>query len=196
MIASIRGKILAKKPQCIVEVGGVGFELFVPERDLAVLEEGMQDVPFFTYLFVREDRLNLFGFLSQEDRRLFLKLIDVSGIGPKIALGMLSANSAEEIVSAIRRSELALLVSMPGLGRRTAERLVMELKDKLEDFVIPVEEPEYAPSIREEVVLALTALGMGRAAVERALEHVEWTEFKEPSVEQVVREALKHVDGY
>ncbi|MBI4720954.1 MAG: Holliday junction branch migration protein RuvA, partial [Chitinivibrionia bacterium] len=169
MIASVQGRILAVRPRCIVEVGGIGLELHVPERDLDFLDEGMQDAAFHTYLHVREDRLALYGFLRRDDRELFLRLIDVSGIGPKMALGILSAKPAAQIVAAIRGEEIGSLVSIPGLGRKTAERLVMELKEKLDDIAAAGAEPEHPASIREEAILALTALGMTKVAAERAL---------------------------
>jgi Holliday junction DNA helicase RuvA len=195
MIASIQGKIVTTRPRCIVAVGGIGLELNVPERDLDFLDDGMTDVGFHTYLYVREDRLSLYGFLRRDDRELFLKLLDVSGIGPKVALALLSTHPAGKIVAAVKREDVAALVTVPGLGKKTAERLIMELKDKLDTFAIPEIEPEHPASVREEVIRALTALGMGKSAAERALENIDWGALDEPSVETVVREALKYTGG-
>jgi Holliday junction DNA helicase RuvA len=195
MIASVQGKIIAVRPRCVVGVGGIGLELHAPERDLDLLDEGMQEVAFHTYLYVREDRLTLYGFLRREDRELFLRLLDVSGFGPKLSLGILSAKPAAEVIAAIRGEEPGVLVSIPGLGRKTAERLVMELKDKLDDFAAAVPEPKGPASIRDEVILALTALGMSRAAAERALERIDWSELADGSVAEAVREALRTTGG-
>lgn len=195
MIASVKGTVAAIDPRCIIVVGGVGLEVHAPERDLALLEEGMTEVAFFTHLYVREDRLVLYGFLRREDRELFSKLLAVSGIGPKVALAMLSTHHAGQIVAAVRREDIAVLVAVPGLGKKTAERLVMELKDKLEDIEAGSAETERPSSVRDEALLALTALGMARSAAERALESIDWGSMDDPGVEIVVREALKHTGG-
>lgn len=196
MIASIKGTVTATRPRCIVSVGGIGLELNIPERDLDLLDEGMSEVSFYTYLYVREDRLVLYGFLRRDDRELFGKLLNVSGIGPKVALGILSTHRAGQIVTAVRRGDVATLVAVPGLGKKTADRLIMELKDKLDELDISDAAPEQPASVRDEAILALTALGMGRSAAERALESIDWSKLEDPSVEMVVREALKHAGGF
>ena len=194
MIARLRGRVVASQPQCVVDVGGVGFELLIPEKDREQLRPEDADAQFYTYLYVREDRLNLFGFLHREDRDLFLRLIDVSGVGPKLALGVLSLYPCEQIVSAIRRQDVAFLQKMPGLGRKTAERVCMELAEKLDD-IAPREAPAAPASgsrLRDEVILALASLGMTRHAAEATLTRMNWTPDETTSVEEVVREALRY----
>jgi Holliday junction DNA helicase RuvA len=195
MIASVKGTIAATHPRCIIVVGGVGLEVHVPERDLALLDEGMTEVALFTHLYVREDRLVLYGFLRPEDRELFSRLLSVSGIGPKVALAMLSTHQAGQIITAVQHEDIAVLVAVPGLGRKTAERLVMELKDKLEGLVAEGAAVGRPSTVRDEALLALTALGMARSAAERALESIDWGSMDDPGVEIVVREALKHTGG-
>jgi Holliday junction DNA helicase RuvA len=176
----------------VVDVGGVGFELLVTERDRGSLAQAVGEVSFFTYTYVREDRLSLFGFLKAEDRELFVRLIEVSGIGPRIALGIMSEQSAENIVRAIRGEDNAFLCRLPGLGKKTAERLIMELKDKLRDVEVEAGEGEIAPALREEAILALTSLGMTRMAVQQLLARIDWTDSDMTSVEAIVREALRN----
>lgn len=196
MIATIKGTVAAVRPNCIVTVGGIGLELHIPERDCDLLDEGMGEVSFHTFLYVREDRLVLYGFLRREDRELFCRLLKVSGIGPKVALGMLSTHRAGQIAAAIQHGDVQTLVAVPGLGRKTAERLIVELKDKLEEIASAGAKPEQPASVRDEAILALTTLGMGKSAAERALEDIDWGALEEPSVEVVVREALKHAGGF
>jgi Holliday junction DNA helicase RuvA len=193
MIAQLRGRLLSAHPTCVVEVGGVGFEVMVPEKDRESLSPDDSDVLFHTYLYVREDRLTLFGFLHQQDRELFMKLIDVTGIGPKLALGMIALHPAGRIVSAIKGGDNAFLRSLPGLGKKTAERVVIELADKLDDIEAAGEAVQAPSAIKDEVILALTSLGMSRRSAELALEKLSWRPDDDSiSVEEVVKEALKY----
>lgn len=190
MIAFVEGKLVAKEPRCLVSLGGIALELNVPSRDLDSLAADGTKVGFHTYLYVREDRLALYGFLDRRDRELFTKLIEVSGVGPKIALGLLSHQRAGRIAAAIQSGDTGFLCSLPGLGRRTAERLVTELKDKLEAPVVG-EQADERERIREEVIRALTSLGMSRSAAEEAVAQVKMEQLDPPTVEEVVKEALK-----
>lgn len=193
MIAHIQGRLLSAGPTCVVDVGGVGFALLIPEKDRESLSPDDSEVLFHTYLYVREDRLTLFGFLREMDRRLFLKLIDVSGIGPKLALGMISLHPCDRIAAAIKNGDSAFLRSLPGLGKKTAERLVVELADKLEDVETTPEKPGAPSAIRDDVILALTSLGMTKHAAEAALDRMKrWPDDESVSVEDVVKEALKY----
>ncbi len=192
MISRLRGTLLAVSPSCVVSVGGVGFELQIPDKDRSLLSKSSGEVAFFTYLYVREDRLTLFGFLRDEDRELFVKLIGVSGIGPRIALGVLSEHSAARIIRAIRAEDHAFLCRVPGLGRKTAERVIIDLKDKLPAAGIEVEAGGPVSALREEALLALASLGMPRMAAQRALEKVDWSAVDDSSLESIVRAALKH----
>jgi len=195
VIARIRGRVVAADPKCVVEVGGVGFELAIPEKDRESLSPVEGETTFHTHLVVREDRLSLFGFLHRDDRELFLRLIEVSGVGPKLALALLSTHSAGRIVGAIKNGESGFLSKIPGIGRKTAERLAVELGDKLDDLATGVEPERPASSIRDEVILALTSLGMTRGAAEGALERMAWRPDEDTTVEDVVRRALKYASG-
>jgi Holliday junction DNA helicase RuvA len=184
--------LISAHPECIIDVGGVGFELMIPERDRESLSPSDTEIEFFTYLYVREDRLVLYGFRTKLDRELFTRLIDVSGIGPKLALGMLADHPASRVAAAIKGKDTAFLKSLPGLGKKTAERLSMELADKLDDIESAPVRTEAPSGIREEVILALTSLGMSKHAAESALDKMNWHPDESVGLEEVVREALKY----
>ena len=197
MIARLQGLLIQATPTCVVGVGGIGFELQIPEKDRGFLTAATGEVTFHTYLYVREDRLTLFGFLRHEERELFTRLIDVSGIGPRIALGTMAEHTSEHIVQAIVTEDHAFLCMLPGLGRKTAERLTVDLKDKLGDLASGAEVlgDEEIPSIRKEAMLALTTLGMQRSAAERALNRIDWQSEGTQNLEAVIKQALKHGSG-
>lgn len=195
MIARIRGRVVSSEPKCVVEVGGIGLELAIPDKDRESLSPVDGETTFHTHLVVREDRLSLFGFLHREDRELFLRLIEVSGVGPKLALAALATHTAARVATAIRAGESGFLSTIPGIGRKTAERIVVELADKLDDIAATPEAPTPASSVREEVLLALASLGMTRAAAESALERMAWRADEAATVEDVVRRALKYATG-
>ena len=133
MIAHLRGKLLAKHPnQAIVETGGVGYDVVISVPTFSELPAAGRDVALFIHTHVREDAIALFGFLRAEEKQLFEKLISVSGIGPKLAITILSGMPTPEMVSAIRGNDVARLTRIPGIGKKTAERMVLELRDKLE----------------------------------------------------------------
>ena len=136
MIALLTGTLALKEADRVVvkTASGVGYECFVPTRSLAALPAPGQLVELYTHLVVREDALTLFGFTTLAERRVFQRLITVSGVGPKLALATLSQLSAERVVRAIREHDLAALSSVSGVGRKTAERVVLELKDKTDDL--------------------------------------------------------------
>lgn len=192
MIAQVRGRVISAHPRCVVEVGGLGLELLIPEKDRESLSPDDGEVRFHTYLHVREDRLVLFGFRQRADRELFLRLIDVSGVGPKLALAVLSLHPAERVVSAIKGRDVAFLTRLPGLGKKTAERIVMELGDKLGDLAAAETAPPGSSNMREEVVMALASLGMTRGAAESALDKMNWRDDDTMTVEEIVREALRY----
>src|SRR5579864_6498666 len=133
MIALIRGKLLEKHPnQAIVEAGGVGYDVLIPISTFSALPETGAEVRLRIHTHVREDALALFGFLTSEEKSIFEKLISVSGIGPSLAVKVLSGMATSDLIPAIRNGSVELLVRIPGVGRKTAERIVLELKDKLE----------------------------------------------------------------
>jgi len=169
MIAHLRGKLISKHPnQAIVEAGGVGYEVNISIPTFSGLPGLGADVALFIYTHVREDALALFGFLRSEDKQLFEKLLSVSGIGPKLAITILSGMPADAMVAAIKGNNLAALTRIPGIGKKTAERLVLELRDKLDAFTTPAAIAAVSP-VQEDVISALVNLGYQRGLVEKTL---------------------------
>ena len=173
MIAHLKGTILEKHPnQVIVDVGGVGYDVTIPVSAYSSLPEKGSVVQLFIHTQVREDVLALYGFISARDKALFEKLITVSGIGPKLAITALSGLSSEDLASAIRSGSLEQLVRIPGVGKKTAERMVLELRDKLDliGATAQAAQPRSAFNATEEdVISALMNFGATRAAAEAAL---------------------------
>ena len=169
MIAHLRGKLIAKHPnQAIVETAGVGYEVTISVPTFSELPALGREVALFIHTHVREDAIALFGFLRAEEKQLFEKLISVSGIGPKLAITILSGMPTPDMVSAIRGNDIARLTRIPGIGKKTAERMVLELRDKLEGFGATATVPATTPA-EEDVLSALVNLGYQRAAAERAV---------------------------
>jgi Holliday junction DNA helicase RuvA len=171
MIAHLRGKLLAKHPnQAIVEAAGVGYDVTISVPTFSDLPAAGTEVALHIHTHVREDLIALYGFLRPSEKLLFEKLITVSGIGPKLAITILSGMAADEMVGAIRGNDVARLTRIPGIGKKTAERMVLELRDKL-----PQAGPASAPAVpamsatEQDVLSALLNLGYQRAAVEKAL---------------------------
>ena len=191
MIAHLRGKLLDKHPNhVIVETGGVGYDVTISVSTFSELPSLGSEVALFIYTHVREDALALYGFFRPEEKNIFEKLISVSGIGPKLAVTILSGMVSDELGEAIRSNNLARLTKIPGVGRKTAERLVLELRDKMppagKDSVTVV--PSLS-AIDEDVLSALMNLGYQRAAAEKALAGVT-REKSGDSFEAVFRRAL------
>ena len=169
MIAHLRGKLLAKHPnQAIVETAGVGYDVTITVPTFSDLPASGSEVALFIHTHVREDALSLFGFLRAAEKQLFEKLLQVSGIGPKLAITILSGMAATEMVGAIRSGDVARLTRIPGIGKKTAERMILELRDKLEAFG-EAPAPRLATPVEDDVLSALMNLGYQRAAAERAL---------------------------
>jgi Holliday junction DNA helicase RuvA len=176
MIALLRGTLLEKHPnQVIVEAGGVGYDVLIPISTYSALPEAGSEVRLRIHTHVREDALALFGFLTFEEKTIFEKLISVSGIGPSLAVKVLSGMATSELIPAIRNGSVEQLVRIPGVGRKTAERMVLELKDKLEGigtYAAPGAPATPAPSLsalEQDVLSALLNLGCNRAAAEAAV---------------------------
>ncbi|MBZ5528869.1 MAG: Holliday junction branch migration protein RuvA [Acidobacteriia bacterium] len=173
MIAQLRGSLADKRPnQVILDVAGVGYLVHIPLSTFSALGELRAEVTLLIHMHVREDALSLYGFLSSREKHLFEMLLSASGVGPSLALKILSGMSVEELVPAIRAGDVARLTRIPGVGKKTAERMVVELKDKLEAVAIEHERP--APSspagAAADVVSALTNLGYDPRAAETAVE--------------------------
>lgn len=202
MIAHLSGKLIDKHATSVVlDVNGVGYEVTIPVTTFYDLEEAGQTVSLRVYTHVREDALQLFGFKTLRERELFTLLIAVSGIGPKSAIAMLSGMSADEIITAIRQNNLARLTSIPGLGKKTAERLVIELRDKMTKLSSPALDEGLASasapgsagsedSLREDALSALINLGYQRAAAEKTVA-AAMQEGGGLSVELILRRSLR-----
>jgi len=194
MIAHIRGTILEKHPnQVIVESGGVGYDVTIPISTYSALPEVGAEVRLRIHTHVREDALSLFGFLTQDEKTLFEKLIGVSSIGPKLAVTVLSGLPTPELIGSIRQGQAENLVRIPGVGKKTAERIVLELRDKLDLLAagVPAAQPAATLSALEQDVLsALLNLGCARPAAEAA---VRKAQAQGPAVdfEQYFRRALE-----
>src|SRR5215471_15368657 len=171
MIGQLRGRLAEKRPnQVLVDVGGVGYLVQVPLSTYAALGELHTEVTLLIHTHVREDALALFGFVSSREKHFFELLISASGVGPALALKILSGMSVEELVPAIRCGDLVRLTKIPGVGRKTAERIVVELKDKLEAVAIETEKPMAAPAgVEADVVSALVNLGYDARTAESAV---------------------------
>jgi Holliday junction DNA helicase RuvA len=175
MIAQLRGTLIEKHPnQAIVEVQGVGYDVSIPVSTYSALPGTGAEVKLKVHTHVREDAIALFGFVSQEEKSLFEKLIGVSGIGPKLAITVLSGLAAQDLITAIRSSQTDRLVRIPGVGKKTAERMVLELKDKLDGIggtaiAASVEKPAMMSEVEMDVLSALMNLGCQRGAAETAI---------------------------
>ena len=195
MIALLRGTLVEKNPnQAILETGGVGYDVTIPISTFSKLPEPGSEVRLRIYTHVREDILALYGFLTADEKNLFEKLIGVSGIGPGLAIKVLSGMPAADLLTAIRRNELDRLIRIPGVGKKTAERMVLELRDKLP---APAgEEPSGArPSLSqldEDVLSALANLGCARPAAEAAVRKARATGIPD-DFEPLFRKALEFV---
>lgn len=199
MIASIEGTLRSVDGnRVVVEVGGIGLEMLVPLRAVDALGEPGGRVRLHTHLHVREDALALYGFPEESDRLLFQTLIGVSGVGPKLALAVLSTADAGELARIIRDEKTKALQAIPGVGRKTAERIVLELKDKIDlERYLPAAAAAGTGAARglfDEAVTALESLGLSRASAVAALEAVDVERLGEAyGVEDLVRAALKRI---
>jgi holliday junction DNA helicase RuvA len=187
MIAHLRGKLLAKHPnQAIVETGGVGYDVTISVPTFSDLPDVGSEVALHIHTHVREDVIALYGFLRAGEKQLFEKLITVSGIGPKLAITILSGMAADEMIAAIRGNDLARLTRIPGIGKKTAERLVLELRDKLPAVGGEIPVVSGLSAVEEDVLSALVNLGYQRAAADKAVRAAS----KNGSFEVMFREAL------
>lgn len=197
MIGYLSGKLFDKQANAaIIDVGGVGYEVSIPLSTFYELGEVGDDVELRIYTHVREDAIQLFGFKTVRDRDLYLKLISVQGIGPKSGIAMLSGMNPDEIVAAIRANNLARLTSIPGVGRKTAERMVIELRDKVGDIggfehvVAASGGAVPADAAMDDALSALVNLGYQKAAAEKALKQAT-DEGIEVTVQKLLRRSLQ-----
>ena len=204
MIAHLSGTLLSKQATSVIlDVGGVGYEVMIPLSTFYELEETGSKVQLRIYTHVREDTLQLYGFKTTRERELFMRLISVSGIGPKLGITLLSGMSADEMIASIRTNNLARLTLIPGVGKKTAERLVVELRDKIaslssakleEEFgveagvpTVPTEE-----AVRSDALSALLNLGYQRSAAEKAIT-AALVDGGDVSVESILRRSLRRL---
>jgi Holliday junction DNA helicase RuvA len=204
MIAHLSGTLLSKQATSVIlDVGGVGYEVTIPISTFYELEEPGSKVQLRIYTHVREDALLLYGFKTARERELFMRLISVSGIGPKLGITLLSGMSADEMIASIRTNNLARLTLIPGVGRKTAERLVMELRDKIAALSSPELEEELGarPSVsvtptedtvRADALSALVNLGYQKSAAEKAI-NAAIGEGGDISVESILRRSLRRL---
>jgi len=187
MIAHLRGKLAQKDPsRVVIDVGGVGYEVFIPLTTYASLPNAGAEVSIDIHTHVREDIIALYGFSTRRERSIFEKLMTISGIGPKLAVTILSGGSVEDLVGSIKRSDLARLTAIPGVGRKTGERIILELKDKLQDFA----EAQAKSSVEVDVLSALENLGYNRALAESAMRRAVDGE-RDPAFDALFKRALQ-----
>ncbi|MDS1030001.1 Holliday junction branch migration protein RuvA [Bacillota bacterium LX-D] len=198
MIAFVIGEIYAVQQDIVyVNVNGIGYKIFIPANALSKLPPLGEKVFLHTVFYLREDQVQLYGFLDVEDKELFQILIEVSGIGPKLALGILSATSRIDLVNAILNEKISVLTSLPGVGKKTAQRLIYELKDKLEKLNLNGSllctniEPGIGGGEYEEALEALVSLGYNRKEIEQILYKVYNELEKRSSSEELIKIVLK-----
>jgi Holliday junction DNA helicase RuvA len=197
VIALLRGRLARKDTQeVVVDVAGVGYRVAIPLSTFYRLGEIGAEVTLLTHTHVREDTLALFGFLTPAEQALFERLIAVSGVGPKLAVSILSGIEAPDLVSALKASDVARLTRIPGVGKKTAERLVLELKDKMKGLEAAAQDtpPAAQPSsAREDLVSALVHLGYSRPEAERGVDRA--LKDGEGRFEELLRRSLRILSG-
>lgn len=195
MIAQLRGRILEKQPnRVVVDVHGVGYDVSVPLSTFYGLGEAGADITLRIHTHVREDALLLFGFSTRLEQDLFERLISVSGIGPKVGLAVLSGIEPGDLIAAIHRADLARLTAIPGVGKKTAERIVLELKDRLpkaDHTPAPDGGPAQPSALRDDVLSALVNLGYQRLLAEKAVDAALTS--KSGDFESTLRQALREI---
>ena len=198
MIGFLRGQVIEKAPnRVLVNVNGVGYEVFIPLSTFYDVGDEGSDVALRVHTHVREDALQLFGFLTALERQMFERLISVSGIGPKLAIAVLSGLETRDLVAAVQRADVARLTTIPGVGKKTAERIVLELRDRLSQMAPPVEDDAKpagaeADHLRGDLLSVLQNLGYHRADAERAADAV-LKEDAGRTLESALRDALRRL---
>ncbi len=202
MIGYLRGQLLYKKPNMVVvDVQGVGYEVHIPLTSFYELPGEGNEVVLRIHTHVREDALTLFGFSSQREKEFFLKLISISGIGPKLAVSILSGAKVEELAQAVVEGNIARLTAIPGVGRKTAERVILELKNQLTRFLLP-EQVQATQSyegksdaLQDDILSALVNLGYPKPAAEKAFSTVLNSGESERTFEDLLRHTLRRLAG-
>lgn len=199
MIGSLRGVVaMLAADHCLLENNGVGYRVFMPSISLSQIKTG-QEIRVITYMAVREDAILLYGFLTQEYYQLFLQLTSVSGVGPKVALGVLSAAKPENFYLAIQNRDIKVLTGLPGIGKKMAERLILELKDKVESMdgsgavENVLDSADGANNNTSEAIEVLRALGYTNTEIYPVVKAI--TNCNELSTENIIRQALRNLAG-
>jgi Holliday junction DNA helicase RuvA len=201
MIFAIEGKVVSKAPtEVVIDVGGVNYLVNIPVTVYDKIGDPGSTAKLYTYLIVREEEMVLYGFSTVEEREFFKLLISVSGIGPKMAQAIMSGMSVDELKESIMRGDVSTLVSIPGVGRKTAERVIVELKDKIAKIEFAGKKVEFISTdqveVRNEALLALISLGFTRQVAEKAIRlALKENEKREFTVEELVKLALRHVSS-
>ena len=192
MIASLKGTVERKKPEgLVIDVSGVGYQVSIPLCNLADIPERGENVFLHVYTHVREDTLQLYGFITEEDRNVFIKLISINGIGPKLGLTILSGMPVDRFVETISNEDVALLSTIPGLGKKTASKIILELKGKLPSLDVEVGKSPKDRLHTDDAISALVNLGYKKPVADRAVHQAASTGAE--SVEDIIREALKYL---
>ncbi len=199
MIAWLKGTLFSKAADRIVlDIAGVGYEVIIPFSTYYDLGDVGSSVGLHVYTHVREDTLSLYGFLTTLEKRLFTMLIQVSGVGPRLAIAALSGLPGEELIRALAGGDVVRLSSIPGIGKKTAERLVLELKDKVRTVIVEsgkgAELPALVSTMQSDVVSALVNLGYGRPVAEKAVSQV-MKEVQGGRFEDLLRRSLRRISG-
>jgi len=195
MIDSIRGKLIYKSPTYVrLDVQGVGYGIHVPVSTYQALEKVGEETQLHTYLYVREDALKLYGFKSEEEKEIFELLISVSGIGPRIALGILSGLSIPEFQKALLENDIPKITSIPGIGKKTAQRVILELQEKLPaPGEVTEKGMEEISPVLGDTIQALISLGCKRKEALKAVKKVQADYGEELSLEELIRYALRNL---
>ena len=197
MIAHLIGKLIYKSPDhSIVDVKGIGYKIFTPLSTYYVLPKTGESVTLHIHTRVREDELKLFGFLTEEEQTIFEKLITINKVGPKLALGILSGMSPENLLTAIMNNDAGRLSAIPGVGKKTAERLTLEMKDKLSDLKFEMahqQDTEVPEGPYEDALSALVNLGYKKPQAEKSLKSAYNTIGKDGSLEDLIKESLNNL---
>jgi Holliday junction DNA helicase RuvA len=192
MIARIRGTLAEKMPgEIIVDIAGLGYQVFISLNSFYRLPETGQPVSLFTHTHVREDALQLFGFFEREEKQIFLLLISVAGIGPRLALNVLSGIPTDELARALREQDVARLVSIPGVGKKLAERMAVELRDKLVTLTVGGDGRVSQSQLMRDVLSALINLGYRASETERTVRDV--LQEGKKTLEDVLKETLRRL---
>ena len=197
MIAYLKGQLIHKSPEhTVVNVNGVGYKVFTPLSTYYSLPKPGESVSLRIHTRVREDELKLFGFLTEEEQTIFEKLITINKVGPKLALGILSGMSPTDLLTAIINNDAARLSAIPGVGKKTAERLALEMKDKLSDLALEMEhqpDPSSPGGFYEDALSALVNLGYKKPQAEKALKSAYNTNGQDSLLEDLIKESLNNL---